>query len=565
MKTRLLWCWCWLLSALALQAQSTYVPLNQDYYHLIDRYEIRQKTFARDFHSGVRPYKRQSVAAFADSLLRSDMAMSTVDRANIAYLLADNWEFADSADNDSRKPIWKYLYQKKSDFFHHQGEDHDLHINPVLNLQAGRETASELTPYFNTRGIEIRGMINKKLGFYTFLTDNVTQFPLYVREQITATGAVPNEGFWKANGGTSTTANNFFTGRGYISFAATKNIDVQFGQDRNFIGNGYRSLILSDFSNNYLFLKLNTRFWRVTYTNLFAQMIANNVSLPGNAGYPKKYLAYHRLAIDLAPNLNVGFFESIAFNRADSSMLNGRFDPAYLNPVIFYRSVEHHLGDPDNALLGLDFKWNAWKRVQFYGQLVLDEWVMREIVGMNGWWGNKQAGQFGFKYIDAGGIRHLDIQGEFNLVRPYMYTHYQKPEYSNYQHYRQPLAHPNGANFYEFIGIVRYQPFPRLFVTAKGFYLRTGEDAPGQNWGGNIFLDYTLNRPREYGVTIGQGVAVNQLMGELTTSYRLRHNLFVDLRLFVRQRDSEDPLRDRDTAMGSMGVRWNIPQRLNEF
>jgi len=76
----------------------------------------------------------------------------------------------------------------------------------------------------------------------------------------------------------------------------------------------------------------------------------------------------------------------------------------------------------------------------------------------NGYWANKQALQLGLKSIDVLGVPNLDIQGEVNLVRPFVYT--SKDNYSSYTHYNQALAHPLGANFKEIIGIVKYQPLP---------------------------------------------------------------------------------------------------------
>jgi hypothetical protein len=98
----------------------------------------------------------------------------------------------------------------------------------------------------------------------------------------------------------------------------------------------------------------------------------------------------------------------------------------------------------------MDAKWNFLKRFQLYGQLMLDEFVFSELVTNNqGWWANKYGIQAGLKYIDAFGIDHLDLQAEYNQVRPYTYTHRDSSAY--YAHYDTPLAHPLGANFKELI------------------------------------------------------------------------------------------------------------------
>jgi hypothetical protein len=549
-----------LLACSSSQAQSVYAPLNSDYYHLVERYEIKQGRFAEQLHSQMKPYLRRSIAALADSL-SDEAGLSEIDRFNLNYLRSDNWEWSEKADNDRQKPVLKYFFNKKSDFFQYQQEDFDLHVNPVLHFGLGRDQNEQLSrnTYLNTRGVEIRGMIDRKLGFYTYLTDTQAGFPLYVQNQIKAFDAVPGEGYYKDGDRAMPTDVDFLTARGYISFDATKHIQMQFGHDRHFIGNGYRSMILSDYASNYLFLKVNTQVWKLNYQNIFAQMNAEVLNADGFR--PKKYFAFHHLSTNITPNFNIGVFEAIVFAPRDT-IANSGFDLNYLNPIIFYRSVEQQLGSPDNALLGIDFRWNFLKRFQLYGQLNIDELQVREVLSGNGWWGNKQAGQIGLKYIDAFGISNLDLQGEVNIARPYTYT--QNNKFTNYAHYQQPLAHPLGANFYESIGIIRYQPLARLQLTGKLIYIRYGADAEGSNWGGNIFLD---NRRIEqlFGNRIGQGIEESILFGDFTASYQVFHNFFLDFKQVLRRQQSEIAERNLNTSFTSLSIRWNIPQRLHEF
>ncbi len=51
-------------------AQSVNAPLNQDYYHFIDRYEILGGEIYPGFFTNWKPYMRESIAAFADSISR---------------------------------------------------------------------------------------------------------------------------------------------------------------------------------------------------------------------------------------------------------------------------------------------------------------------------------------------------------------------------------------------------------------------------------------------------------------------------------------------------------------
>mgnify|MGYP006208617631 CR=1 FL=1 len=202
---------------------------------------------------------------------------------------------------------------------------------------------------------------------------------------------------------------DFLQARGYITFEATKSINLQFGHDRFFIGNGYRSLILSDFAPPSLFLKGNVKVWKLNYLFLLNQMTADN-RIPrgtGDQGYPNKFVALHHLSLNIGSKLNIGVFESVVFS-PDDSLNTDHFRLEYLNPIIFYRAIEQQNGSSDNVMLGFDFKYNAARHLSFYGQFVLDEFVIDNIRAGNGWWANKFAVQAGGKYIDAFGVSNLD-------------------------------------------------------------------------------------------------------------------------------------------------------------
>ncbi|MDQ3535439.1 MAG: hypothetical protein M3421_07405 [Bacteroidota bacterium] len=544
------------------QSQSTNAPLNRDYYHLIDRYEIKSSELSGTFHSSVKPYTRRAIANFADSVRTMDIRLSGRDRFNLEYLSNDNWEWSTSDTYLSRRSFLG-MYKAKSDLFHVDTEEFDLHVNPVLYLSMGAENEVEGRPFINTRGAEIRGMINRKVGFYTFVGENQALFPEYVNDRIFGQyRAVPGEGFWKKYG--DGRAVDFFTARGYISVNATKAINVQFGHDRFNIGNGYRSMILSDFAHNYLFMKLNTKVWKLNYTNIFAEMYGDAYGSVGGSlasRFPKKYMAFHHLSLNIGKSFNIGLFESIMFG-SDPATGSSGFEFTYLNPIIFYRAIEQQGGSQDNAILGADFKWNLLNRFSLYGQWVLDEFKMDHIRAKDGWWANKYAGQLGLKYIDVLGLQNLDIQLEYNFARPFTYSH--DSPYSNYAHYLQPLAHPLGANFTEKIFLVRYQPLNRLHLTGKVINANFGEDPAGQTMGGDILKSYRT-RTKDFGNEIGQGINTTTMFYNFTASYMLRHNLFIDLKQIYRTKDQEDFITTEKTIFTSIALRLNIQRREQEF
>lgn len=545
--------------------QSTNATLNEDYYHWVTRYEIKAGRVASEVFTAVRPFQRKAIVAFIDSLEKKDHVFtSRADQFNYQYLRNDSWEWSQAESNTSAKPFWKGLYKKKSDLGYVSEPDFDFHVSPVLYVGLGRDSRLPETMGINTRGIEMRGMIDKKIGFYTFFTDNQMILPAYVYGALTLnnTFVVPHEGFWKTF---KQHGVDFFQARGYIDFNVSKHVYVQFGNDRTFIGNGFRSLIFSDYSPPNLFLRANARVWKLNYLFQINRLTADALGTPGgstaNRNYPIKFMAFHHLSMNIGKKFNLGVFESVIFAPNDTINKN-TFQLNYLNPIIFYRAIEQQGGSPDNVLLGTDFKWNARKNISFYGQVVIDEFVLQQLKSGKGWWGNKFALQGGLKYIDAFNVPNLDIQLEANAVRPYTYSH--DSQYSNYSNYNQPLAHPLGANFYEGVVIVRYQPLPKLNLIAKSFYTKIGRDTTNVNWGSNI-LKNNSSHQMDYGNKIGQGVKNTIAFLDLTASYMVRHNVFIDLKMIIRHSSSPVALYNTNSTITSLSLRWNIPQRTYDF
>lgn len=513
----------------------------------------------------VKPYKRSDIVAFLDSANQLGMFSSRADQFNLEYFQNDNWEWARPLTNDSRKPVLKYFYRKKSDFLYVDEEpDFDLHVNPVLYLAGGKDSEADDPLYINTRGVELRGMLDKKIGFYLYMADNQMRLPSYVSQTVQYNPSngyypvIPHEGFWK--GFKEDQGYDFLHTRGYVSFEATRHLNFQFGHDRFFIGNGQRSLIFSDHGPPSLFLKGNVKVWRLNYLFSLNRMVAdvqgNASGLTSSGKYPDKFVALHHLSINIGKKWNVGLFESVVFTDSTS------FEWSYLNPIIFYRAIEQQFGSSDNIILGMDFKWNAFKGVSVYGQFVLDEFVLDNIKDNNGWWANKYGIQAGVKYFNAFGVSNLDLQAETNIVRPYTYSHGTSP--GNYSGYLQPIAHPLGANFKEFIGIVRYQPVPRLNLTGKINMMMVGRDTTDVNWGSDILKD-NITREQDYDNTIAQGVSNDILFATFTASWQVKHNIFIDVSVVLRQSESPVPIYNTNTSVTSLALRWNIAQRLYEF
>ena len=134
-----------------IYAQSSFVPLNEDYYHTIDRYEVKSGKVTSQLFTTVKPYRRSDIVAFIDTLQKQEIFTSKADVFNYDYFRNDSWEWSRAETSDSRKPFLKKLYRKKSDLAHVDQEAFDLHLNPVLYLGIGNDSRREDMVYINAR------------------------------------------------------------------------------------------------------------------------------------------------------------------------------------------------------------------------------------------------------------------------------------------------------------------------------------------------------------------------------------------------------------------------------
>ena len=546
-----------------LFSQSTYLPQGNKHQAFLNRLEILLQTNDDLNLATVKPLSRKfavRVAEYADSVQKaSGNLLTPVDEYNLRSLLMNNseWVKGDTSDFASKKSIWNIFYKRKANFLEVNEKDFFLAVNPVIQQQQSIESNnSDQRIFLNSKGLTLRGLISNKIGFSFYVTDNQERAPLFVQERIIQSDAVPGAGFYKAF---KTTATDYLDARGSINFTAAKYLDFQFGYDKNFIGNGYRSLYLSDFGNSYLFLKINTRIWKFNYMNLFTELTPQTIDInAGNKLLDKKYMAIHHLSMDVTRWLNVGVFESVVFGRRN------HFDFTYLNPVIFLRLSEQQNGSADNAFVGIDVKANVAKRFQFYSQLMLDEFFLKEVRAGKGWWANKFGLQVGAKYINAFSIKNLDLQGEINLVRPFTYTHYDSM--ANYTHYNQPLAHPLGANLVEAIGIIRYQPHPKWTTSARLIVWKQGTDTDSSNYGSNIFLINNTRPAGDYGYKLPSGPRATGVNAQLLVSYEVKENVFLEAGALIRNWKSGVPtIADRNTSVFTAGVRMNMFRREYDY
>ena len=414
-------------------------------------------------------------------------------------------------------------------------EDFDLIINPLFHFEFGNSDST--SRYVNTRAFEAKGRIGSKITFYSSFYENQAVFPDYLEDAIVDNYfVVPGQGYSKWINHEIDHDFDFAMSNGLLSYQADKHFNIQFGHGKNFIGDGYRSLLLSDNSFNYPFFKLKTDFWKIKYVNIFSVFQDLRPEYEIENTFRKKYSTTHYLSINITNRWSLGLFETIIWEQSKS----GRgFDINYLNPVIFYRPVEFSLGSASgNALIGLNTKYKLNNTAHLYGQLLLDEFRFSELKAASGWWANKYSYQIGAKWFDVLGIKNLTLQSEYNFSRPFTYSHLNPLQ--SYTHYNQALAHPLGASFMESVSFLRYR-YKRWAIDSKFILAKHGSDIVGDptNYGSDILTSYAEGDRLEYGNEVAQGNTTNLTIVDVRLAYILNPNTNMKIELGIINRESK--------------------------
>jgi hypothetical protein len=465
---------------------------------------------------------------------------------------------------DTTKRTWFHRKLFKEHLFEIRQPEYNVFIDFLPDFQIGRSNRDK-TLWLNTRGAKVQANIGKSFYFETSFYENQGVFPVYLDSFVARRRVIPGQGEPKIT--QIGKSYDFAYVNALLSYTPNKYLNFTLGYgNNNFIGDGYRSLILSDISFSYPYLKITGTLGQFQYTSMWAQFMDLSNKTFGQAyddiGYDKKWGVFHFLDWNVNRKLSIGVFDAVIWPNGDSAGRKRGFDWTYMNPVIFLRPAESSAGSSDNAMIGGTIKYKLSPKTTVYGQMVLDEFRLKEMFSSKGWWGNKWSTQLGFRSFDLFKVPKLDLQGELNIVRPYTYSF--RNGQGNYAHYNQSLAHPMGANFKEVLGIASYT-YKRWYLRGQLTFAQYGLDPNAeQNYGGDIFKPYTT-RLQDYGNKIGQGIKTDFFYGQGTVAFVLnpKYNLRVELSAASRQEKNE--LGTNREFIFSFGFRSTFRQLYYDF
>jgi len=505
----------------AVFAQAIYQPYSYDFYQKLD---------ADAYSTSTREYTSIKPFFVDDSLLK------------LHYDSIMNY------NSDGKKHSWGYnkpfnqhqidLKSNNSTFYADLLPD----LTMGKNFSGGKESTS-LVSY----GLQLGGTVSNKFYYNLMGFENQANFPEYISTYINQTGIIPGEAQAKKYGLDGYDW-QYFTA--IASYTPVKYLNITFGRDKNFIGDGYRSILLSDYASPYPFLKLTGTLGNVRYMAMYTYM-NDPTDLDSLGQSRKKWGVFHYLDWNVSNRLSIGFYDSVIwYDRDDDGHYRG-FDVTYLNPITFLRPLEASNGSPDNALIGATAKYKITDGITAYGEFMLDEFESKNFFSDNGSSRNKNGWQLGFRGANLFGVQGLNYLLESNNVKPYTYS--ERGPIENYTEEGEPLAHPWGANFREVVGLLNYS-YKRFDFSGEGDFGYYGLDEDGLNYGKDPFNDYT-DPAKTLGNYTGQGLTTHLYYLDSKIAYILnpKYNLRIELEGLYR--DEKNIAFNDKTVMISIGLR----------
>ncbi len=409
-------------------AQHQNLPLNYQLSQQLERNTVQSTNLI--MHNGVKP------------------SIETFTPANLY----------DPIYNDSGKYYYAFtekLFQKNLLSIEEEGLK--LVADPLFNFSYGRTTANDslFRLSTNTRGVRVAGDITNHFSFETQVYETQIYYPFFldsIADEKTVAFGFGRSKVFKNRG------HDVAMSTGYISYSPIENLNIQLGHGKHFIGNGYRSLLLSDNTSPAPYVSITAQFLKnkFQYRTINSWMQSLN-RLPATnsaeALFKRKGTSFRYLSFAPTTKLQLGVFEGTVYENYIDSIGQVSLSPSFYMPIIGVSTISDGLAGKNNNLLGANINYQLLNRFSIYAQLMYDDL-------------NKKGVQFGFKYFDVGGLKNSWIQLEYNSVEANSYLSSSDNPIQSYTHSNQELAHPLGANFNEFLFLAHFEK-NRWLATGK--------------------------------------------------------------------------------------------------
>lgn len=374
--------------------------------------------------------------------------------------------------------------KKKYIYTYEKGEN-NLYVDLFGNLVFAKESKpySDTTAYLFDGGFRFQGTVFGHLGYnLMFQKGGIAKSPTLAT---LVDPRLKNDFKFLEN---QENIQSYDYNGGYLRYKTSPmegmDISAQIGREQLKFGFGYgERLALSGNGPDMDFIKFNFKYGIINFTSITASTVGEfHHNIDSNYS---KYWAANMLKLSWPGLFDIGMGDIVVYSRP--------LDIGYLNPLIFYKFVEHSLQDRDNGAIFFDFQSHFLKNIQFQANFFMDENFISNLSDLDKY-SNKIGYQLGTYLYEPANIRNLSLILEYTKIRPFVYTH-ENPK-NTYTSYTEILGNSIGPNADQISVNAIYNFTDRVQLNLLYKRIRKGNniyDANGnlvKNVGGSVFQKY---------------------------------------------------------------------------
>jgi hypothetical protein len=508
-----------ILTVLAFSSSLTFlfsqeVPhpvINSGVYEFLD--ELASMQIIR-LNSAVKPFSRLYIANKLDEADRHREVLNSRQKKELDFYLLDfrkelmisgqQSEVSDHPDTRAHIFFNRRNSSLRRDLFYYKDSLFSLTVNPILGGEVFYNSDGRAT-YGRNFG-EARAYAGK-WGFFASLRDNHEK-PLLGKPQYLTRregGHIKGATDWSEMQGGITRSWSW----GYAGFV----------KDRQQWGTNYEGANIFGGNNPTFFaFKLNLKPVRWFEFNYFhgwlnsmvvdssrSYWVSSSYGEDYREVYHKKYIASNMFTFTPARNLNISAGNSIVYT-------DRHFNPVYLFPLFFYKSVDHSYTsgiDNMNSQTFIDISSRNIRNLHLYATLFIDELSVARFALDDEW--NFFSWKTGFRLSNFP-VQNLSLTTEFTYSYPLTYQHYVPT--LTYETQGFNLGHYLRDNSREWYLALEYKPLRTLNI---GAWITDAIRGP----------DYTeLGTPRVGNPPLASVEWESRVFG-LRTSYQVINDLYV--------------------------------------
>jgi hypothetical protein len=407
-------------------------------------------------NSAIKPYSRLFIAnCLKDAEEKMEQLNPRQQKELNFYMMDFRKEFKYERENGSKGQWLRGSKAKRRwDMFYYKDSLFSLTANPILGGEVFNNSDGTATYWRN--GLEARGYVGK-WGFYASLRDNHEKPLLGLPEYLTKRegGHLKGSTDWsEMQGGVTYSWKWGYTGivKENLQWGDNYNgANIFGGRNPSFVMLKLHLKPVKWFDFNYYHGWLNSQ----VVDSARSYWVTNSYGIDYREVYHQKFIAANMFTFTPLKNLNISAGNSIVY--CDLGV-----HPAYLIPVIFYKSVDHSVNsgiDNMNSQMFFDISSRQIKHVHVYASLFIDELSVERIKKDDEW--NFVSWKAGFRITDLP-VQNLSFTTEFTYTYPLTYMHYVPTltfESNNFN-----LGHYMKDNSREWYAGLNYRPLRALNI-----------------------------------------------------------------------------------------------------